>query len=313
MPPGRSVLLVPALLAMLVGCQDDGSTASGPVRTGEPAEGAVPTPHAAPPDCVAAQEADRGDLAGEPTWVRFCPGPDGLTAPAEVPSDALTTHLDLLSGLTAAVGDPGLDCRRGFSRTYRLQIGYDDGEVAQVSGPTGPTCLGTLRGAGWSVGGPDRLGVYGVVMAAYGRQYADGFDASAPGDPMTCPEDPQRPDSVDRDGASTALETGYRYGRPDPMVMPLTAVRGILCTWSFGAAEPVVRDLSAEEAERVRIGMHAIYGAMVDCGMSRGPTHTAVVEDETGTRRAVTIVESQCSTVIRSDDGYGLGFPWLDQ
>jgi hypothetical protein len=51
----------------------------------------------------------------------------------------------------------------------------------------------------------------------------------------------------------------------------------------------------------------------VDCAGSSEPTRTAVVEDRTGTRRAVTILDSECATVIRSDQGYGLGFPWLDR
>ena len=99
------------------------------------------------------------------------------------------------------------------------------------------------------------------------------------------------------------------------MIMPLPAVRGIVCTWPFGAKNdaPEVRELTGEEAERVRIGLHAIAGGMVDCGSSPRPTYTAVVEDRTGTRRAVTIIDSECSTVIRSDQGYGLGFAWLDR
>ena len=98
------------------------------------------------------------------------------------------------------------------------------------------------------------------------------------------------------------------------MIMPLPAVRGIVCTWPFGAHddEPVVRALTTAEAERVRIGLHAVAGGMVDCSGSRGPTHTAAVEDRTGTRRAVTLLESECSTVIRSGKGSGLGFAWLD-
>lgn len=74
----------------------------------------------------------------------------------------------------------------------------------------------------------------------------------------------------------------------------------------------MTRSLDADEAERVRIGLHAIFNAMVDCAGSPEPTHTAVVEDKTGTRRAVTIVESECQTILRSDGGFGLGFPWLD-
>ena len=38
-----------------------------------------------------------------------------------------------------------------------------------------------------------------------------------------------------------------------------------------------------------------------------------IVVDRTGTRRAVTVIDSECATVVRSDDGYGLGFAWLER
>lgn len=152
-------------------------------------------------------------------------------------------------------------------------------------------------------------------MAAFGRQQADAFDDSTDEVPLVCPQDPRRPDSVDLDGPSASLGTGYLLGRRGPMTMPLPAVRGILCTWPSSAEDtaPDVRGLTGEEAERVRIGLHAIAGGLVDCAGCPGPTSTAVVEDRTGTRRAVTVVGSECATVIRSDEGYGTGFPWLDR
>lgn len=272
----------------------------------------------APVACVDTAEATRESIVGEPLWARFCPGPEGRTAPAEVPSDALTTHLDLLAGLVEldADGTPvGARCGGSWGRTYRIQIGYDDGRVATIVGHTDPDCAGQLPGDGALVGGPDALGVYGLLMTAFGRQYADESEYSASDVPLVCPDDPRRPDSVDVDGASARFDTGYLLGARKPMIMPLPAVRGIVCTWPFGAEddEPGVRDLTSEEAERVRIGLHAIAGGMVDCGGSLEPTYTAVVEDRTGTRRAVTILDSECSTVIRSDKGYGRGFAWLDR
>ena len=307
----RTLLAIAAtVLPLTLACADD-EASSG---TASETSGATSQVEA-PDNCVTSAEAARASVDGTPVWARFCPGPDGRTAPAEVPSDALTTHLDLLTGLAAATGEPGRgeDCRATFGRTYRVQIGYADGGVTQVSGRTDPGCPGTLLG-GSDVTGPEGLGAYGAVMAAFGRQYADAFDPVVPDKPLTCPVDPRKPDSVDVDGPSSGLDTGYHLGRREPMVMPLTAVRGILCTWQHGSGdEPEVRDLTPDEAERVRIGLHAIFGAMVDCVGSPDPTHTAVVEDRTGTRRAVTIIGSECSTVVRSDDGYGLGFAWLDR
>lgn len=271
----------------------------------------------APAACIDNAEATRETIEGTPVWARFCPGSEGRTTPAEVPSDALTMHLDLLTDLVElGEGDIPADalCRGPWGRTYRVQVGYADGRVASITGHTDPNCVGWLS-LGAPVGGPDSLGVYGLLMTAFGRQYADRFEDSASDRPLVCPEDPRKPDSVDIDGASTSLDTGYVLGERSPMIMPLPAVRGIVCTWPFGAEEdaPEVRELTGEEAERVRIGLHAIAGGMVDCGGSPEPTYTAVVEDRTGTRRAVTIIDSECSTVIRSDKGYGLGFAWLDR
>lgn len=268
----------------------------------------------APDACLSSADAQRRTIAGTPQWVLFCPGEAGLTAPAEVPSDPLTTHLDLLSGLTESPAEVFHQdgCRRDSSRTYRVQLGYADGQVAEIKGSTDPGCVGKIGGSQTPVDGPEGLGVYGLVMSAFGQQYADSYDAAAPKSPLVCPDDPRKPDSVDVDGSSAALDTGWHLGNRSSMVMPLAAVRGLVCTWPYGQDEPVIRSLQANEAERVRIGLHVIFNAMVDCAASPEPTHTAVVEDKTGTRRAVTIVESECQTVLRSDGGFGLGFPWLD-
>ncbi|WP_040338346.1 hypothetical protein [Candidatus Blastococcus massiliensis] len=63
------------------------------------AEGADEEALAAPEACVDTAAATRNSVDGTPVWARFCPGPERHTLPAEVPSDALTTHLDLLAGL----------------------------------------------------------------------------------------------------------------------------------------------------------------------------------------------------------------------
>lgn len=213
---------------------------------------------------------------------------------------------------------PGWPCDElSATRTYELQIGYADGRVATIAGGADPECSGRLDGSG-AVGGPGGLGVYGLLMTAFGRQYADAFEDSPSEAPLVCPDDPRDPDGVDVDGASASLDTGYLLGERSPMVLPLTAVRGIVCTWPAGAEDddPAVRELPAEDAERVRIGLHAMSLGVAGCGAGPGPTHTAVVEDRTGTRRAVTVIDAECSAV-RSDhgpgQGYGIGFPWLDR
>lgn len=309
------------MLAVLVasvwstGCAATGAT---DVRT-PAAPSQTRSPDGAAPDaCVDRADATGGSVAGTPEWARFCPGPRGRTAPAEVPSDALTTHLEQLAGLVE-VDERDLTaaarCERWWGRSYRLQVGYADGRVTTVVGRTDPRCVGRVPGSGVRISSPGALGVYGTVMAAFGQQYADRFDEVGSDLPLVCPDDPRRPDSVDVDGSSALLDTGYHLGVRHAMTMPLPAVRGILCTWPAGAEDhaPAVRDLTSEEAERVRIGLHAIAGGMVDCARSREPTYTAVVEDRTGSRRAVTVVGSECSTVVRSDRGYGLGFAWLDR
>ncbi|SOC48803.1 hypothetical protein SAMN05660748_1513 [Blastococcus aggregatus] len=293
----------------------------------------------APAECLDAADATRDGVDGTPVWARFCPGPERATIPAEVPSDALTTHLDLLAGLAereaedAPVGWPCAALAGG--RSYEVQIGYADGAVATITGRTDPDCTGWFGAGqgidgpdglgvydGQGVGGPDGLGVYGLLMAAFGRQHADAFEDAPSSAPLVCPDDPGDPDSVSVDGPSAEVDTGYLLGERSPMVMPLTAERGIVCTWPAGVAggEPEVRQLTGEEAERVRIGVHAITGGVAECVAGPAPVRTAVVEDRTGTRRAVTVDDAACS-VVRSDRGPfgsgsgsgGFGFAWLDR
>lgn len=325
----KPIHVVPLLAAaLLVGaCTSEQATSprdAAPFATSstgaaipEPASEPTKTPASvdAPAACLPSAEARRGTIKGTPEWVRFCPGADGRTAPAEVPSDALTTHLDHLSELTESTTDAPQEegCSAVFSRTYRVQVGYADGEVAEILGVTDPDCIGTVTGSGAQTRGPEGLGVYGAVMAAFGQQYADSFEPAPSDAPLDCPVDPRDPDSVDIDGSSTSLDTGWHLGKRAPMVMPLAAVRGIVCTWPYSESEPTIRSLTAEEAEQVRIGLHAIFNGMVDCAGSPEPSYTAVVEDKTGTRHAVTIIDSECSTVVRSDGGFGLGFPWLQR
>lgn len=312
---GRVGVLVGLLAASLMagcGAEDATEEESG---GGEGVERVHSGPVGEPPEtCLPSGDATRDELTGQAVWVRFCGGKDGVTAPAEMPADVLVSHLELLAELepTHEPSDPDGDCGRSFGRRYRLQIGYGDGEVAEVFGATDPDCAGSLR-AGGAVAGPDGLGVYGLVMHAFGLQVADRLDPAEAEEPLRCPDDPGKPDQVDLDGASAEAETVIKYGREEPMVMPAVATGGILCTWERPDDEPAVSELSEEDAERVRIGMHAIFEAMVDCQLSPEPTYTAVVEDKTGTRRAVTVFDGECGTVVRSDGGYGLGFDWLDR
>lgn len=270
---------------------------------------------AAPDACVDTDEATRDGIEGTPVWARFCPGPDQYVELSEVPSESLTSHLDLLDalhGLGAGATSAGPWCEGSSSGRYEIQIGYADGGVAEIAGSADPDCAGRLPD-GALVDGPRGLGVYGQVMTAFGRQYADGFETSAGTAPLVCPEDPGAPGAVHVDGASASLDTGDVAAGRAPMTMPLTAVRGIVCTWPYGGeeGEPDVGRLTPEQAERVRIGLHAIPPGVVDCSGTTKPTYTAVVEDRTGTRRAVTIQDWICSTVIRGEGLAGTGFPWL--
>lgn len=124
-------------------------------------------------------------------WARFCPGRGRRTAPAEGPSDALTMHVELLAGLVE-LGDgeypAEAHCSRTWGRTYRVQIGYAEGGVAYIAGHTDPDCVGQLEPNGTRVGGPDELGVYGLLMTAFGRQYATEFETATSDLPRASPE-----------------------------------------------------------------------------------------------------------------------------
>ncbi|GAA5153377.1 hypothetical protein GCM10023340_35330 [Nocardioides marinquilinus] len=271
----------------------------------------------APPACLPAAEVGRTELGGDAVWARFCPGREGFTIPAEVPADALTSHLDALDDLLlVADRSQPRDCYPLSSRTYRLQVGYADGTVAQISGPTDPTCLGRLDGAEGRVSGRPGLGVFGTVMAAFGEQVAEMLPALPAVDrpALACPADPRNPASVDSENPAVRVPA-WNLGTRAVMNAPATAVTGILCRWPVGeeAVQPTVTRLTPGQAERVRIGLHAVAGGMADCAGSPRPTYTAVVEDASGTRRAVTMIDSECGTVVGGSNGYGLGFPWLDR
>ena len=83
--PSRVGLLVALAAASLTACTSS---------EGERGEATT-----APAACVDVDDAARDGVGGTPVWARFCPGPERATLPAEVPSDALTSHLDLLAGL----------------------------------------------------------------------------------------------------------------------------------------------------------------------------------------------------------------------
>ena len=93
-------LLLSVSCVGMTGCTDlegsDGQAPAPPVQTES-------SPGPAPEACLDAAEATRETVKGTPTWAMFCPGPEGRTAPAEVPSDVLTTHLDVLAGLSKSV------------------------------------------------------------------------------------------------------------------------------------------------------------------------------------------------------------------
>ena len=286
-----------------------------------------------PPErCRPAVDVDRRSLDGRIDWARFCPGASGRTAPAHVPVAPLVSRLRLLEAITpgrqpiggAAVSDEGIPygCRPGSGRTFRLQIGYADGRVAELRGHTDPGCTARFAGAAAraadsQVRGPAGLGVFGIAMLAHGRQTADRLEAAEEpvGDlpALSCPPSPRFLESVVEDGASVGRVEGGRTERSGAPRMPASAVRGIACSWAFRqqTGAPAVRDLTAREAERVRIGLHAVDPSLADCVIRPEPTTVAVVEDAFGTRRAIAIDDSCAGGV--SGSTYGTGFAWLDR
>ena len=97
--------------------------------------------------------------------------------------------------------------------------------IERITGSADPDCLGRLPD-GALVDGPRGLGVYGLVMTAFGRQYADGFEASAGAAPLGCPEDPGAPGAVHVDGEEGELRRVRSAARKhDPSVAEHRGIR----------------------------------------------------------------------------------------
>jgi len=149
---GTRLTFLAVLLLIIAGCggQGSGDGTTTPEATADtttetatvPDTQDVPAPEVStdtaassvPEQCLPAAKARRGDLQGAPVWVQFCPGVEGLTAPAEIPSDALITHLDSLEALGVDDLPATGRCRARFSRNYRLQVGFSDGTAGICQG-----------------------------------------------------------------------------------------------------------------------------------------------------------------------------------
>lgn len=260
-----AVFLVPAVLR--------GGEDPSPADPGRPPASDTPTIDV-PADCTSSDHTEPAFLRDEPVWIRFCPGPAGATRWAQMPADVIEPDAPLLAAWRAP--HPVYRCATD-GQDFRAQLGLPGGSVGTIAGDT-------FCNYSW---------LYDALMRAYGRHYAEEFSDSSEAASLACPSAPDRPGDVDRDGPSAALELG--------IAMPLTATRGLVCTW-HAPTNPQQHALTPAQAETVRVQMHAVPPGTGDCAVDRrDPSYVVVLADRTGTQRAISLQTSDC--------GSGIGFP----
>ncbi|MDN4173288.1 hypothetical protein QWY28_10070 [Nocardioides sp. SOB77] len=182
-------------------------------------------------------------LLGEAAWVRFCvvggsyPRPIGS---ALVPETVLAEGAaSLVRGWQRTEGRGG-PCRPTPSATkFAVQVGFDDGTVAEVYGETSACAAYTRPAPGSRVvaGGQ----VYRELMTALALE-ATGTDPTGSVTPGTlaCPAAPPPiPSSTTRRPVTGLTATGV--------------AEALVCRYDYPGAEPAATTLRATEAERVRV------------------------------------------------------------
>lgn len=236
-------------------------------------------------ECVPAKDAHHVDPSeGTAVWLRFCASPGTQTQWAQVPPDALTSNLGFVNGWTLGFQH---SCPFALSQEFRIQVGYADGSTAQIRGRTDSCQAGTGVTTATKASGSQ---IYADAMSAFGRAYAADFDEVPTPAPSRCPNSLGLPGETDIDGPSTSLDVG--------MAMPLTATSGLLCFWHGSARPPGHATLGLEQAETLRIQMHAVPPGVARCRLGpKVPSFTVILQDKTGTRRTFSVDAANCGAV----------------
>lgn len=246
-----------------------------------------PTPASDLPQCVDQSDVDSRALRSETVrWVRFCGRDDGQTGIARFPEGALTGEM------AAAVVDGWAqpetcddDAGPFLGRGFWIQIGYADGQVAQLESST--SCSGGEL-------------VYRNLLSALSLDLASPYEPGGPPLPTTCP-DRLRTDQTNTDGASAELLTG-----DDPIaqlstrpILALPASEALVCRYTGYRSSLqldhswVVRSPAAEEMRVVSLTGYT--DGMADCGVDETrPSYVVALRDKTGTARTFAIDGPEC-------------------
>lgn len=261
------------------------------LRGGDSKPAPAPTPGEVP-QCVDQSDVDTDDLlSGTATWVRFCARDDGQTGIARFPEGAVTG--ELAARMVANFGevlDDDSECLGETNRSYRIQVGFEDGTVAQRDDSTG-TCGGEL--------------LYMRLESAIVSELMQRYTSADTGPPGACPERFSHglaaADSAD--GASAELLVGSDR-IPALSTRPILALhaRAMLVCRYLGSGDRTLDDhwTSANPAaDSVRVSALLDYtDGVADCAYDdTRPSYLVVLEDKTGTARSFTIDGAECNAM----------------
>jgi hypothetical protein len=252
----------------------------------------APSPVPSTPACVAQSEVDGTDLtAGTASWVRFCGRADGQTGIARFPDGALTGELAkaTVAGWEDSLGDSARCQRDAVSgRSFRIQVGFVDGTVAQHESVTGTDCSGEL--------------LYTVLLTRISSELDQRYeDVVRP--PETCPTG-LRTDRTNTDGESAELLVGS-----DPVaalstrpLLALNAQSAQVCRYLGHAGSLRLDDSWSSNnpgAEGIRVSAFIDYtDGQADCPVDpQRPSYVVMLRDKTGTTRTFSIDGAECGAM----------------
>ncbi|MDN4160935.1 hypothetical protein [Nocardioides abyssi] len=239
-------------------------------------------------------------LLGEAAWVRFCVV--GASYPRRIGS-ALVPDAVLAEGAASLVrawqrtdGRAG-PCRPTPSATkFAVQVGFDDGTVAEVFGETSECPAYTRPAPATRVVAGGR--VYRDLMTALALDAGSGEDSgpdSEVGSEPSCPAAaPAFPEAVTRDPTTGLTGTGV--------------ATAVVCRYDAPGLAPVATALRPSEAERVRVlALGAFDPTPPSCTPDPGaPAYVAVLVGRDASTYEVGLDAAACAAARLNDQRIGV-------
>lgn len=268
-------------------------------------EASRPGPDLSPPEVVevstecrsrAEGELDHPDfLLGDAAWARFCVvgGSYPLKIGSALVPDAVLAEgaASLVRGWQRTDGQGG-PCRPTLSATkFAVQVGFDDGTVAEVFGETSECPAYTRPGSAVRVVAGGR--VFRDLMTALALE-AGAADAPSTVEPG-CPDSP--PD----------LPAGITR-RPTTDLVGTGVAAAVVCRYDGPGARPVAAPLRPSDAERVRVlALGAFDPTPPRCTPDPGAAaYLARLVGRDGTTYDVGLAGAECDAVHLDDQRIGV-------